>query len=48
MFSAIRAFGFGALYRIVGIRFAVAFALLISNLTFDGVRGYMLFAETRV
>jgi hypothetical protein len=31
MFSAIRAFGFGAgLYRIVGIRFAVAFALLIT------------------
>ena len=31
MFSAIRASGFGAgLYRIVGIRFAVAFALLIT------------------
>jgi hypothetical protein len=31
MFSAIRGFGFGAgLYRIVGIRFAVAFALLIT------------------
>src|SRR5580704_19520072 len=31
MFSAIRAFGFGAgLYRIVGVRFAVAFALLIT------------------
>src|ERR1700757_4453960 len=32
MFSAIRAFGFGAgLYKIVGIRFAVAFALLITT-----------------
>jgi hypothetical protein len=41
MFSAIRGFGFGAgLYRIVGFRFAIAFALLITiGQTFAYSRG---------
>src|SRR5436190_15411332 len=41
LFSAIRGFGFGAgLYRIVGFRFAIAFALLITiGQTFAYSRG---------